>query len=360
MDIARAKMGMPIYFKDGDSGKTGNGLSWAYKCKNPGDNTFMEFSIEDWKVTEEEEREEDSVAQRYTASHKAKVVFACGDFRCRDPAQAQTMAIREGSYADLQQMLMDVAKAEDCDVDVVRDAVPVRFPKGLREAGAGAAPLKKLSGEKKTKKSADGADGEAETETTGGNGASNAHAQDEPKCADEPSAVLVANMMAAELAARPKTPPRPPPVRKPPGPRKDGGRALPSPTAPGTLGNPIPPPTGFNISLSPKAEEAKMEFKRASSGKNLDTGEDFDLSHLDALNAALTHTSLPPPPELIDDGATYLPSPTFDGCRPGFVFKAGNEGVGYYRDDGVSGNALLRQRSPSFLSRLSPSKLVRK
>ena len=37
------------------------------------------------------------------------------------------------------------------------------------------------------------------------------------------------------------------------------------------------------------------------------------------------------------DGSSFLPSVTFTGAKPGFVFKTGSQGLGYYRDSGVAG-----------------------
>ena len=49
-----------------------------------------------------------------------------------------------------------------------------------------------------------------------------------------------------------------------------------------------------------------------------------------------------PDADLADGGApeTFVSSPSFVGPRPGFIFKRGPSGVGYYHDVGPSANSL--------------------
>eukprot|EP00668_Euglena_longa_P015208 GGOE01019263.1.p1 GENE.GGOE01019263.1~~GGOE01019263.1.p1 ORF type:complete len:881 (-),score=184.78 GGOE01019263.1:519-3086(-) len=73
-----------------------------------------------------------------------------------------------------------------------------------------------------------------------------------------------------------------------------------------------------------------------------------------AIPAAPTTTATippipPPPPELAaPQDATFLPSPTFQGFQPGYIFKRGQHGVGYYIDpiQGQAHNADFPPRPP--------------
>jgi len=73
-----------------------------------------------------------------------------------------------------------------------------------------------------------------------------------------------------------------------------------------------PPPTELQPQPSPPPQPARQEVQQRA----------------------------PPPEDLVpeEELARFIPSESFAGCRPGYVFKTGDEGLGYYRDP--------RQRRP--------------
>ena len=53
--------------------------------------------------------------------------------------------------------------------------------------------------------------------------------------------------------------------------------------------------------------------------------------------ASLEAQAAPPPRPAIDPSVGFQPAPTFEGHRPGYVFKLGEVGLGYYRDGAQGG-----------------------
>ena len=61
--------------------------------------------------------------------------------------------------------------------------------------------------------------------------------------------------------------------------------------------------------------------------------------------------------DLIDVGepADFVAATTFDGARDGFVFRMGDHGIGYYRDDGATKKEQARSsRQPHLQQSIPP------
>lgn len=87
-----------------------------------------------------------------------------------------------------------------------------------------------------------------------------------------------------------------------------------------------PPPLGAILSLAKETNKPRAACKAAL----IAHANDYEAAKASLLPPALPEEPPPPSGEVIP--GVYEPAAKFDGGRPGWMFKHGNMGLGYYRD----------------------------